>query len=69
MKKETPEFTAAQIANWRAFEKVRRSARYNMLTAAAQAATGLSSSEHYFCIDHYDALQVAAAVQDIRSKV
>lgn len=66
MKKETPTFTPKQIANWRAYEKVRRSARYNMVTAQAQAATGLGSREYCFCIDHYEALQAASAVEQIK---
>ena len=66
MKKETPTFTPKQIANWRAYEKVRRSARYNMLTTQAQSATGLGEREYFFCIDHFDALQVAAAAQQIK---
>lgn len=53
-------FTPKQIANWRAYEKVRRTARHNMLSPNAMIACGLDSREHFFCIDHYDELKEEA---------
>lgn len=53
-------FTPKQIKNWKAFEKVRESGRFNMIDPRAASAARLSKDEHLFVIEHYEALEAAA---------
>jgi len=57
-------FTAQQIKNFRAFVKVQKSNRYNMLDPRAAQAAGLTADEMVFVMDNYDALEAAAHVQE-----
>jgi hypothetical protein len=59
-------FTLIQLSNWRAYERVRKSARFNMLFPGAQEATGLNVQDFLFCIDHYDSLKNAVAKADAK---
>ena len=56
-------FTKRQVADWRAYEKVRASGKWNMWDVAAQKASGLRRADYLFCIQHYTALKEAAAAQ------
>ncbi len=57
-------FTPKQLRDWRAFEKVRASGRFNMLTPQAQTATRLTSKEFLFVLDNYERLEVEANKND-----
>jgi hypothetical protein len=52
-------FTAQQLADWRAYERVRQSGRHNMFFPQAQRATGLSSERYSFVMANYSALMDA----------
>jgi len=54
-------FTFIQINNWKKYEKVRMSGRYNMWFPEAQAAAGLSKEDYIFCIKNYSELREAAS--------
>lgn len=53
-------FTAKQIADYRAYEKVRGLGRYNMLDRRAIKATGLTDDERFFVMRHYVTLRAEA---------
>lgn len=55
-------FTEQQINNWKKFERVRKSGRFNMImeAASAMARAGLHSSEYFFVMENFDALEKAA---------
>lgn len=53
-------FTLQQIEHFRAYKKVQKSNRYNMMEPAAVTATGLTDDEHLFVIENYAALRKAA---------
>lgn len=55
-----PEFTAAQIADWKAYERVRKGGRYNMYDPRARAATKLSGDRHAFVMKNFSALRARA---------
>jgi len=52
-------YTAKQITDWRSYERVRKSGKYNMLDADARRATGLDRNEYVFVLKHYVALREA----------
>lgn len=54
-------FTRRQIADWRAFEKVRQRGAWNMFSREAREAAGLRREECLFVMRHYTALKEAAA--------
>jgi hypothetical protein len=56
---ETP-YTPAQIADWRAYERVRKGGKYNMFDPRARRATGLSGDDYSFVMRNYSALRTAA---------
>jgi hypothetical protein len=54
-------FTRRQLADWRAFEKVRRGGLWtDMFSLEAREAAGLRREECLFVIQHYAALKAAA---------
>ena len=55
-------FTVQQIKDWRAYERVRKAGRYNMITEArrAQQATGLSIDSYLFVMGNYGDLEQAS---------
>lgn len=53
------EFTPKQLADWRAYEKVRCSGKWNMYMPQARRATGLSEEKYNFAVDHYEELRDA----------
>lgn len=58
------EFTAEQLENYAAYEKVRQSGRFNMLDPRAMRASGLSEAEYVFVLDNFNALRVEAQHKD-----
>ena len=54
------DFTLEQIENWRSFERVRLSGRFNMFDPNARRATGLTPEEYRDCMKHYSELEAAA---------
>jgi hypothetical protein len=52
-------FTPQQLADWRKYEKVRKSGRFNMYFPGAREATGLTESRYMFALDNYEALRDA----------
>lgn len=57
-------FTAQELKNFRAYVKVQRSQRFNMLDPRAAQAAGLTREEVVFIIANYAALEAAAHVQE-----
>ena len=57
---EKTSFTADQIADWRAYEKVRKGGRYNMFDPMARRATGLGPQQYSFVMQHFSELKNAA---------
>ena len=53
-------FTAEQIADWKRYEKVRKSGRHNMFFPEARRATGLDAERYAFVMKHFSALKAAA---------
>ncbi len=56
--------TDAQLAAYRAFERVRASSKYNMFDPRALLATGLTRDEFLYVMENFDALRKAAAAAD-----
>lgn len=55
-------FTDQQIEDWKRYEKVRKSGKWNMLSPQARAETRLSNERCLFVIDHfYELKQVIEA--------
>lgn len=51
-------FTPDQIANWEAFERVRKSGVINMFDiSTGSMLSGLSRDEYLFCMKNYSELQ------------
>lgn len=57
---DQPLFTEEQIANWRQYERVRKSGKFNMFEPIARAATGLERNDYLFCMDNYPELRLQA---------
>lgn len=55
-----PEFTATQIADWKAYERVRKGGRFNMFDPRARQATKLDGERYKFVMRNYSALRDAA---------
>ena len=55
----TKEFTKIQLADWRAYEKVRAGGRFNMFDPRARRATGLSDERYIFVMLNFLALKEA----------
>lgn len=49
-------FTKEQLSDWKRYEKVRQSGRYNMWFPQARAATGLSGERYSFVMGNYSEL-------------
>lgn len=54
------QFTAQQVRDWRAYEKVRSDGRYNMFDPRARRATRLSVAAYSFVMKNYSALKAQA---------
>lgn len=52
-------FTEQQLRDWKIYEKVRISGRFNMLFPEARVATGLSREDYLFVIKNYIELRDA----------
>ena len=53
-------FTKQQLEDWRKYEKVRLSGKFNMYFPGAQKASGLSEKRYSFCLVNYSELKIAA---------
>jgi hypothetical protein len=53
-------YTKNQINDYRAYEKVRKSGRYNMFSPQARTAAMLTKEEHLFVMENYSALKEAS---------
>jgi hypothetical protein len=53
------EFTALQLKQWAAFERVRAGGRFNMFDPRARAATGLDDDDYLFVMENYTELKEA----------
>jgi len=53
-------FTAKQIGNYKKYERVRISGRWNMYDPKARAATGMNKDEYTFVMKNFQALRDAA---------
>lgn len=56
------QFTAQQLADFHAYERVRRSNKFNMMDPRAQEATGLSRDGFRFVLSNFSQLKQAAEV-------
>lgn len=52
-------FTAEQLSDWKRYERVRASGRFNMWFPQARLYTCLSESKYLFVLENYDALKQA----------
>tara|TARA_R110000868_G_scaffold221658_1_gene473379 strand:- start:360 stop:545 length:186 start_codon:yes stop_codon:yes gene_type:complete len=52
-------FTDKQLSDFKAYEQVRSSGKYNMLTAQARYSTGLERDEYNFVITNFAELKQA----------
>ncbi len=50
-------FTEKQLADWKAYEKIRVGGRWNMFMPKAQRATGLTREEYAFVIENFSELR------------
>jgi hypothetical protein len=53
-------FTSDDLNDWQAFERVRKSGRWNMYDPHARRATGLSSERYSFVMHNFTKLKAAA---------
>jgi hypothetical protein len=59
-------FTAKQLKDYKAYEKVRAGGKWNMFASQAQQATGLTKDEYMFVMKNFSELR--AAVVDKSAK-
>lgn len=59
---DTPKFTPQQLADRKAYERVRKGGKYNMFDPRARRAIKLNPEEYSFVMKHYSELQAAAKV-------
>lgn len=52
-------FTEQQISDWKRYEKVRQSGKFNMFFPGARRATGLSEERYSFALANYSELKEA----------
>lgn len=52
--------TEQELANFKAYERVRQSGKWNMFSREAQLATGLDRDEYIFVMKNYESLQAQA---------
>ena len=50
-------FTAQQLEDWKAFERVRASGKHNMFFPAAQRAAHLDDDRYLFVLKHYSEMK------------
>lgn len=50
-------FTPAQIRDWKAYERVRKSGHYNMYDPRARLETGLSGERYSFVMQNFSKLE------------
>lgn len=62
------EFTKLQLDQWKVYEHVRRSSKFNMFTKEARRATGLNEEDYMFIIDHYSELAHVVQHADIKAR-
>ena len=60
MSASAPMFPASRIADFRAYEKVMESCRYNMYDPRARRATGLGAERYAFVMKNFSALKAQA---------
>lgn len=53
-------FTKEQLSDWRAYERVRKSGRYNMFDPRARQATGLDKEDYVFVMQNFSELKAVA---------
>ena len=59
-------FTDKQLADFRAFYRVKQTGIYNMLHPSARAEAGLERAEYMFVIKNYEALRHATETQQAK---
>lgn len=59
MKTQAVKFTADNLNDWKAYEKVRKDGRYNMFDPRARRTTGLSGERYLFVMKNFSALKAA----------
>lgn len=57
------EFTPDDLKDWKAFERVRKSGRYNMYDPNARRATKLNPERYSFVMKNFTELKMAAEGQ------
>jgi hypothetical protein len=55
----TTNFTPKQLSDWKAYERVRKSGRYNMFDPRARRLTGLIGNDYSFVMDNFTELKAA----------
>ena len=60
MSTKLKKFTTQDIADWKAYERVRKGGRWNMFDPRARHATSLSLERYVFVMENFSALKAAA---------
>ena len=56
-------FTADDLKNWKAYERVRKGGRYNMFDPRARIAARLSPAQYSFVMKNFTELKAAVEAQ------
>jgi hypothetical protein len=59
-RESVPAFTPQQLADWKAYERVRKSGRYNMFDPRARRANRLGPEAYSFTMKFFTELQAAS---------
>jgi hypothetical protein len=59
-------FTDKQLADFRAFYRVQKTGKHNMLWSSAREAAGMERAEYMFVIKNYEALRQATETQQAK---
>lgn len=65
----TQTYTDQQLSDWKLYEKVRKSGKWNMFFPQARAATGLSSERYLFVMQHFSELKEAVEAKSANAKL
>jgi hypothetical protein len=57
-------FTEQQLADWKAYERVRKGGRWNMFFPQARRATGLSEERYLFVMENFSKLKAAVGEKE-----
>ncbi len=62
-------FTSHDVEDWKSFEQVRKSGRYNMFDPRARQATGLNGERYFFVMRNFSELKAFAGKEKQPSEI